>query len=643
MPDSDTIQIGAGVVDIGGLQPGLPHGMRHLNPFLQAQAPPPQAVAPSSSVHQDTGYETMEQDGSPLRPNRAGDRMISTDSAIHSSASTMDFLSGQLPQHMALPPNAEMFRFRLNLNAPTAMIKNPNEIPVTYLNKGQAYNLSITDTHAVMPIAPGTKFRTFVRISSEDEEQRQKPGWCWSLWKEGRGTNEAHQRGGKLQAVEYVEAGQPAEGDDKRTRVELETSSFDGFSVTWTRGSLAVSGVNIGVRFNFLSTDFSHSKGVKGIPVRLCAKTSIVPSSSPSPVKPAPEICFCKVKLFRDHSAERKLSNDVAHVKKSIDKVKDRISQADSGTRSFKKTKRGALKPKLDSSRASKVPERRRTSSLSSRGSSNGNGRPTTEDDMHNKLQALQDMFSTARPVSLLYLRGEEQDDPDVHPVTIAGESPDPNSDTRANWEPQEKRAFSSHSFSSRSPSPFSMAPQQSAGASAGQYQSFDGTGTDDDIQETPNRPTKIRKIDHGDKLSGWLEALQVDHSYRPPPERRPKPVACFYILCRDKGDASKTGYYRAVYLLQRNLKDFNRGVAENFGLDHTKITQIIHVLQRGLEVEMDDDDIQNLREAQDMVLEIEGRDRPAKQEWEIAVDDKPTQETPHPPAVGGLVLRFTF
>jgi len=627
---------------MGGLQPLSPHGMRHLNAFLQAQALPPQAVAPSSFVHLDTGYESMEQDGSPMRPNRAGDRRISIDSAIHSSAPTMNFQPGQLPQHLALQPNAEMFRFRLTLNAPTAMIKNPNEIPVTYLNKGQAYNLSITDTHAVMPIAPGTKFRTFVRISFQDEEQRQKPGWCWSLWKKGRGTNEAHQRGGKLQAVEYVEAGQPAEGDDKRTRVELETSSFDGFSVTWTRGSLASSGVNIGVRLNFLSTDFSRSKGVKGIPVRLCAKTTIVPASSQTPVKPAPEICFCKVKLFRDHGAERKLSNDVAKVIKSIDKVKDRISQADSGTRSFKTTRRGALKPKLDSSRASEVPERRRTLSLSSRDSSNGIGRTTTEDDMHNKLQALQDMFSTTRPVSLLYLRGEEHDDPDVHPVTIAGESPDSNSDTRANWESQEKRALNSNSFSSRSPSPFSMAPQQLSGPSAGQYQSFDGPGTGDDIQETSDRPTKIRKIDHEDKLSGWLGALQVDQSYRPP-ERRPKPVACFYILCRDKGDVSKTGYYRAVYLLQRNLKDFNRRVAENFGLDHTKITQIIHVLQSGLEVEMDDDVIKNLREAQDMVLEIEGRDRPVKQKWEIAVDDRPTQETPHPPATGGLVLRFTF
>jgi hypothetical protein len=117
------------------------------------------------------------------------------------------------------------------------MIKQADEIPITYLNKGQAYSLTVADTHATMPLQPGTKYRTFVRVSFEDVEQRQKPGVCWGLWKEGRGPNSAHQRGGRLQAVEYVAASQSAEGNNKRTRVELEESSFDGFSVTWTPGA----------------------------------------------------------------------------------------------------------------------------------------------------------------------------------------------------------------------------------------------------------------------------------------------------------------------------------------------------------------------------------------------------------------------
>lgn len=645
MPNSGTIHTGAGVVDMGGFQPLAPHQMHHFNPFVQAQPPPPQAFAPSSFVHQDTGYETMEQDGSPMQPNRSEDRMTSIDSAIH-SATAMNFQPGQLPQAMEMPPNPENFRFASTLHAPTAMIKNTDEIPVTYLNKGQAYQLAIRDRNSLMPIAPGTKYRTFVRISFEDEEQRQKPGVCWSLWKEGRGANEAHQRGGKLQAVEFVEAGQPAEGDDKRTRVELESSSFDGFSVIWTPGTMMQGAeVNVAVRFNFLSTDFSHSKGVKGIPVRLCSKTNIITDgTSQTPVNPEPEICFCKVKLFRDHGAERKLSNDVAHVKKSIDKVKHQIAQAENGMKDFGKRKRGGTKLKVDPSRGGgKVPKHKRTWSLSSADSGENTGRTTAENDLHIKLQTLQEMFSSTRPLSALYLRGEEQDDPDAHPVTLVGESGDTTSEPGAQFQSRPKRASNADTFGSQSPSSFSLASGQSASVPGTLDQNYEGRDADGDSGDPSERPTKVRKTESGGKPSGWIEALGVDQTYQPPPERIPKPVACFYIRLHNKNDMLQHRYHNAVYLLQRSLKDFNRRVAKKFGLEHARIQRTIHVLQSGLEVEMDDDVVRHLSEAQEMVLEVEELDASVKQEWEMAVDGTPTQETPNPPVPRGLVLRLTF
>lgn len=283
---------GTAVVDMSSFQSLQSHQFHQFNPFVQTQQPQ-QSFAPSSFIHRDTGYETMEHDGSPMDSDPSEERMPSLASRLQSrDLATM-------PMAHPLPASAEKFCFHSALNAPTAMIRHADEIPVTYLNKGQAYSLSISDTNGAIPLPPGTKYRTFVRISFEDEEQRRKPGVCWSLWKEGRGTNEAHQRGGKLQAVEYVEGGQPAEGDDKRTRVELEASSFDGFSVVWTPGANGAPEVNIAVRFNFLSTDFSHSKGVKGIPVRLCAKTTLVGAdASLPPGETTPEVCFCKVKLF---------------------------------------------------------------------------------------------------------------------------------------------------------------------------------------------------------------------------------------------------------------------------------------------------------------------------------------------------------
>lgn len=643
---------GPGVLDMGSFQPLPAHQMHHFNPFVQA--PPPQpAFAPSSFVHQDTGYETMDQDGSPPIPSHPSDeRMTSMDSAFHSATPMVAFQPDQLPGTQIshpLPPSAEKFRFHSTLNAPTAMIRTLDEIPVTYLNKGQAYSLSIVDTEAMMPIVPGTRFRTFVRISFEDEEQRQKPGMCWSLWKEGRGANEAHQRGGKLQAVEYVEAGQPAEGDGKRTRVELETSSFDGFSVIWTPGSQGACEVNIAVRFNFLSTDFSHSKGVKGIPVRLCAKTHPFIADAPQAAAESNlEICFCKVKLFRDHGAERKLSNDVAHVKKSIDKVKHQIAQAESGLKDFGKRKRGSGKPKMgDPQRSGKIQKHKRTWSMSSASSADGGtrgGRMTVEDDLHIKLQTLQDMFTSTRPVSVLYLRGEERDDPDAHPVSLPGDSQDTKSENPRegpNWQGRSCRSSVAGSMVSPSPSSLSLASQASAIGPGGQWQNFDATANGETSRRGTDQPTKVQKTDDDGKLRGWIEALGVDQSYRPPPERTLKPVACFYVLRQHKDDAVKGDCYNAVYLLQRSLKDLNYRIANKFGIDASKIVRTIHKLQNGLEVEMDDDVVQNLREGQDMILQIDEVEAEVKREWEMAVDNE-TDETGES-STGALVLRLFF
>lgn len=639
---------GAGVVDMTGFQPLPSHQLHHFSPFVQAPPPQPQFV-PSSFVHQDTGYETMEQDGTPVNSHPPNPAFHPTGVPMMSFPARQ--MAGASLVH-AIPPSAEKFRFHSTLNAPTAMIKHADEIPITYLNKGQAYSLSIVDTHAMAPVPPGTQYRTFVRVSFEDDEQRQKPGVCWSLWKEGRGQNEAHHRGGKLQAVEYVESGHPAEGDEKRTRIELETSSFDGFSVTWTPGSLGAPEVSVAVRFNFLSTDFSHSKGVKGIPVRLCAKTHLVASdpSKHGPGDTTPDVCFCKVKLFRDHGAERKLSNDVAHVKKTIDKVKHQIAQAETGMKDTGKRKRASAKIKVgEPQRAGKVPKHKRTWSISSASSADGAGleRSTLEDDLHFKLQTLQDMFTSTRPVSVLYLQGEEVDDPDLHPVSLPGDfSPPTNSDgTREGQSGQIRSGRSSNADSMVSPAPssLSLASQPSIAAQGSQWQKAEGALTGDATRKTMDQPSKVGKIDGEGDLSGWIEALGVDPSYRPPPEAKPKPVACFYILRPNTMEPQKQDYHRAVYLTERSLKDFNYKVAVKFGLDPTKIGRTLHKMHDGLEVELDDDVVRELREGQDMTLEIETVSGPAKREWEMAVDNSlsmdGTAQLPH----GHHVLRLSF
>ncbi|KAH8668852.1 CP2 transcription factor [Xylariales sp. PMI_506] len=660
MPTSEGgLHSGTTMMDLSHFHHGLPpHHFQAFNPFVQPTPPQP-SFAPSSFVHQDTGYETMDQDGSPLDSDTHGSRLGSMDANFNSQSPPMPGFQSThfgMAVTQGLPSSAEKFRFHATLNAPTAMIKHADEIPVTYLNKGQAYSLSIVDTAATMPIAPGTRYRTFVRISFEDDQQRQKPGVCWSLWKEGRGTNEAHQRGGKLQAVEYVEAGQPAEGDDKRTRVELDTASFDGFSVFWTPGANGAAECNVAVRFNFLSTDFSHSKGVKGIPVRLCTKTVELPPESTSPPPDGnAEICYCKVKLFRDHGAERKLSNDVAHVKKTIDKLKQQIAQAESGMKDFGKRKRGSAsqgkgqEPKVPG----KIQKHKRTWSMSSASSAGGGGRPSIEEDLHFKLQTLQDMFTSTRPVSVLYLRGEERDDPDLHPVSLAGEPTDltkvESKDSGA-WQVRSgQSSVAGSSLVSPSPSSMSLHSQASVAGAKSQWNDFQSTADPSPPHPASDQGTRVGKYDDAGNLIGWIEALGVDASYRPPLERPVKPVACFYIARRQSSDSDRKELHKAIYLSQRTLGEFISRIAAKWGLDAAKVARVVHTLESGLQVEIDDDVIQALSEGQDMILdiaEVETAVPQPKREWEMVVD-APEGETSSAHSVLrttlGYELRLTF
>lgn len=508
------------------------------------------------------------------------------------------------------------------------MIKDSDEIPVTYLNKGQAYAVSISDSMVLGPAAGPIKYRTVIRISFEDEQQRQRPSACWQLWKEGRGLAESHLRGGKLQAVEYVDPNQGGDEETKRPRVELETASFDCFSVTWTPSAGSSSAdCSVAVRFNFLSTDFSHSKGVKGIPVRLCAKTEIISSGTPdSPPAPTAEVCFCKVKLFRDHGAERKLSNDIAHIKKTIDKLNQQISQVENGVKDVGKRERSGA-DKGGSHRPGKVQKHKRTWSVSSQGSS---GRPPVEEDLHMKLATMQDMFTSTRPVSVLYLKGYDQDDPDAFPVSLPGEPTDltklGRSDRKTSWD---RKALSESTptnsyIASPSPSSRSM-PSDSRPCEPTSFQKpapfhpnqplpneweqqiahHQFTSTNFSEFHSSNTAIKVPRGHTDESMSNWIEAFEVDPSYKAPAEKPIKPIACFYVLIKVPGDIPGEDFYRAVYLMERTVKDLITSIAMKCGVDPEHVTRTLRVNPRGLKIMVDDEVVRELPEGQDMIVEF--------------------------------------
>lgn len=674
------------------------HMFQNLDPFQMHSHDQPQSFAPHHFSNQPYDHVDGPIDGSPIgdvsadmdlsqSQNASPDMMtmmhprsfskLSMPRSSHPTADkyVVDSIALSLP-HLNLTDHSRRFRWHVTLNAPTAMIKRSDEIPITYLNKGQAYTLNVVDTHIRQSAAP-LRYRTFVRVSFEDEQQRQRPASCWQLWKEGRGTSEAHQRGGRLQAVEYVESSSTGAADDHtRPRMELESASFDGFCVLWTptNGSTECP---ISVRFNFLSTDFSHSKGVKGIPVRLCAKTQIVGDADPS----TPEVCYGKVKLFRDHGAERKLSNDVAHVKKSIDKLNQQIAQIESGLRDVGKRKRSGSnsKPGLDHGRPGKVPKHRRTWSMTSATSNNNGGTRagSAEEDLHVKLMTLQDMFTSTRPASVLYLHGADEDDPDLFPVKMSGATGAMEDIKRVDpidtvsWDRQSTQTGVSSSLVSPSPSSQSLSgsrrdstlqqPTPLGGASrvnSNEWRTYPQTALGDaapaNIQQLAsppdNQPVKVQtRSPTTGTVSGWVEAMGVDHGYQAPPDRPIKPVACFYVQPRVAGRPPPDSFHRAVYLMNRSLKDFVTAVALKCDVEPSRVRRTVRISRQGLHVLFDDDCVRELVEGQDLTAEFAelAADTTAKpsREWDVSggvhVDGElPTVEDM---SSGGYELKLLF
>jgi hypothetical protein len=176
-----------------------------------------------------------------------------------------------------------------------------------------------------------------------------------------------------------------------------------------------------------------------------------------------------------------------------------------------------------------------------------------SEEELHFKLQTVQDMFASTRPVSVLYIRGQEQDDPDLHPILLSGEPLDPTK-----VEPEQsmiwQQRISGRSLSIAgastllSPSPNPGSPQSRgiigsgnealAGAvppTHGQWRGFQPmapTGGELQLsnpQHLPSpldQPMEVHKPqeDCPGTSAEWIEALDVDSSSRPPPERPVKP-----------------------------------------------------------------------------------------------------------------------
>ncbi|KAJ6115916.1 hypothetical protein N7523_006333 [Penicillium sp. IBT 18751x] len=477
-------------------------------------------------------------------------------------------------------------KYNVTLNTPTAMIHNPNDTPVTYLNKGHTYSLSITDSRPPPWNEGLVKYRTTIRISFEEPEHVSNPAACWSLWKDTR-SREMQQKNGTLNAVEMVESVKGMHG--QMYPIQLERTFLDGFCVTWLGDpSTGPPGCTIGVRFNFLSTDFSHSKGVKGAPLRLCAKTE---TSTPGTA----ELSSCIVKLFRDHGAERKMFNDVSQLKKAMEKRKQDFAKAQNGGESLGKRKRG-------------------NRSIYSSNQLGSQLKAQLVNNLDADLARMQRILTSNRPVSSFCLPGEDKDDPDLFPIYLADERaqrtdqfhpavqiatpPSTLSSASRNLSHSSAEVQREESHRDRE----NLQPNDCSGSSnvssgyTGSEELFVNattpqTGPAASVVSTGD--AKLMEDDLNPKISGQ------EHAIRPT-----KSAKCFYLRFQANG-VQQDDYHTAVYLAEPTVLELVTKISQKQKFSRDRQVDLFHINPNGMKIILDDEVVQRIPDGQDMTAEV--------------------------------------
>ncbi|EQL33776.1 hypothetical protein BDFG_04304 [Blastomyces dermatitidis ATCC 26199] len=521
-----------------------------------------------------------------------------------------------LTEHIDLDINKDndKFRYNVTLCAPTAMVEHKGEVPITYLSKGHVYHMSVVDSTPPKSSTHPIKYRTYVHVAFEDPEKRLNPDPCWQLWKERRGLSEASRRGGKVQAVEYIN---PNQGRDRKARpseVELETTSLNGFCVSWTSCTEAKSiGCTILIRLNFLSTDFNLAKGVKGVPVRLCVRTEMVyPANIYSALDTMKIYYYCKVKVFRDYGAERKLSNDIAHVRKAIHKLQQRISHEETKAHDFGKRKRDASSMAIEpENRPAKISKNYDAKARS------GKERLLLEVAMK------QDMISSTSPVSLLNLREDNQDTVDFSAAFVLNETQKSESElfthqADGTFLPTIYMEAGTLDTSSSTPrDDYVNSPLQ---ACRREQSTFRNSSIDVDFQHVLTDWSRILRLrsenqlltdqyaeSFFERLNGRIEAVDIDATCSLSSRHLAKSVACFYVRLRHTDIQNVDGYYHAVYIAQRTVTNLLNSISKMSGVSLSEKTRVFHITPNGLKVIIDDRVVQELPEGQDMTAEFVG------------------------------------
>ncbi|KFQ44122.1 Grainyhead-like 2, partial [Nestor notabilis] len=197
--------------------------------------------------------------------------------------------------------------FQYTLEATKSLRQKQGEGPMTYLNKGQFYAITLSETGDNKCFRhPISKVRSVVMVVFSEDKNRDEQLKYWKYWHSRQHT--AKQR--VLDIADYKES--------FNTIGNIEEIAFNAVSFTWDVNEEA----KIFITVNCLSTDFSSQKGVKGLPLMIQIDTYSYNNRSNKPIHRA----YCQIKVFCDKGAERKIRDEER--KQNRKKGKGQASQA---------------------------------------------------------------------------------------------------------------------------------------------------------------------------------------------------------------------------------------------------------------------------------------------------------------------------
>ncbi|XP_058474474.1 grainyhead-like transcription factor 2b [Solea solea] len=198
----------------------------------------------------------------------------------------------------------ERVDFRYTLDATRSLRQKQGEGPMTYLNKGQFYAVTLNELSTNNRLRhPISKVRSVIMVVFSEDKNRDEQLKYWKYWHSRQHT--AKQR--VLDIADYKES--------FNTIGNIEEIAYNAISFTWDVNEEA----KIFITVNCLSTDFSSQKGVKGLPLMIQIDTYSYNNRSNKPLHRA----YSQIKVFCDKGAERKIRDEERKLFRKKSKGKD--------------------------------------------------------------------------------------------------------------------------------------------------------------------------------------------------------------------------------------------------------------------------------------------------------------------------------